>query len=476
MEFIIQPFEEEIFSYLKNTALITGYRTYIIGGFVRDRLLGRSTHNKDIDVVCVGSGIHFAETLASTLQPHPKIATYARFGTAAIYHKGWSLEFVGARKESYNSDSRNPVVENGSLEDDQNRRDFTINALAISLNEENYGELSDPFNGLKDLADKIIQTPLDPHITFSDDPLRMLRAVRFATQLEFTIHPVTFRAIKEQKKRISIISQERISTEFNKILSAKKPSVGLALLFECGLLEIILPELFAMHGVEEKNGIKHKDNFWHTLQVVDNMAGLSDNLWLRWAALLHDIAKPVTKRFFPNQGWTFHGHEVVGAKIVAKIFQRMKLPMDQKLKYVQKIVELHQRPILLTKDRSEITDSAIRRMLFDAGEELDDLLTMCEADTTTSNPKKKILYLENLAYLRNRLDEVEQKDHLRLWQPPVSGEEIMTIFNIKPSKEVGLIKNAIREAILDGLISNERNEAYEYMLKIAKNLGLEPVE
>jgi poly(A) polymerase len=476
MKFNIQPFEEEIFSYLKNTARQSGYKTYIIGGFVRDRLLGRSTHNKDIDVVCVGSGIHFAEMLAASLNPQPKIATYARFGTAAIYHKGWSLEFVGARKESYNPDSRNPVVENGSLEDDQNRRDFTINALAISLNEENYGELLDPFNGIKDLTSKVIQTPLDPHITFSDDPLRMLRAIRFATQLDFAIDPITFQAIKDQKSRISIISQERISTEFNKILSSKKPSVGLSLLFECGLLEIILPELYAMHGVEEKNGVKHKDNFWHTLQVVDNMSYLSENLWLRWASLLHDIAKPVTKKYYPNQGWTFHGHEVVGAKMVARIFQRMKLPMDQKLKYVQKIVELHQRPILLTKDRSEITDSAIRRLLFDAGEALDDLLIMCEADTTTSNAKKKAIYLENLVYLKSRLEEVEQKDHLRLWQPPVSGEEIMHIFNLKPSREVGLIKNAIREAILDGLISNERKEAYDYMLKIAKSLGLEPVQ
>jgi tRNA nucleotidyltransferase (CCA-adding enzyme) len=476
MKFEIQTKEEEIFELLRKTVNEIGYPSYVIGGFVRDRLLGRSTHGKDLDIVCVGSGIKLAEKLASNILPQPKVATYARFGTAAIHIKGWELEFVGARRESYNPDSRKPVVEDGSLEDDQNRRDFTINALAIALNEDNFGELIDPFNGIQDMKDKIIRTPLDPHITFSDDPLRMMRAIRFATQLGFKIEEKTFQAIKESKERINIISQERISTELNKIIGSPKPSVGFLLLFETGLLEIIFPELYAMHGVEEKNGIKHKDNFYHTLQVLDNMAAMSENLWLRWVALLHDIAKPITKRFYPGQGWTFHSHEVVGAKMAEKIFQRFKLPLDSKLKYVMKIIELHQRPILLTKDREEITDSAIRRLLYDAGEELDDLLTMCEADTTTSNSKKKEIYLENLIYLRERLDEVEQKDHLRLWQPPVSGEEIMEIFGIKPSREVGIIKNSIKDAILDGIIANNREEAYEFMINKADSLGLRPVD
>ena len=474
MKFDIMPFEEEIFELLKKTAAVLNCPTFLIGGYVRDRILGRPTRDKDMDIVCIGSGIEFAETFASLIKPCPKVSSYARFGTAALSFKGWTLEFVGARKESYSPDSRKPLVENGSLEDDQNRRDFTINALAVCMNEHNFGTLIDPFDGILDMEYKIIRTPLDPHITFSDDPLRMMRAIRFATQLNFTIEDKTLSAISEQRDRINIISQERISTELNKILASPKPSIGLALLFQTGLLEIIFPELYDMQGIEEKNGISHKDNFWHTLQVVDNMAALSDNLWLRWASLLHDIGKPPTKRFYPGQGWTFHSHEVVGAKMTAKIFQRMKLPLDQKMKFVQKIVELHQRPILLTKDRKEITDSAIRRLLFDAGEDLDELLTMCEADTTTSNPKKKAMYMENLKYLRAMLDEVEQKDQLRLWQPPVSGEEIMEIFGIKPSKEVGMIKNAIKDAILDGIIGNNRDEAYDFMLQTAGELGLKP--
>jgi len=472
MKFDIKPYEEEIFGLLKKTASFLNYPTFLIGGYVRDRILGRSTNGKDMDIVCIGSGIEFAETLASLVKPNPKVSSYARFGTAAVSIKGWHLEFVGARKESYSPDSRKPLVENGSLEDDQNRRDFTINALAVCMNEDNFGMLLDPFNGIRDMEYKIIRTPLDPHITFSDDPLRMMRAIRFATQLGFNIEEKTLLAISEQRDRIKIISQERISTELNKILASPKPSIGLALLFHTGLLEIIFPELYAMHGIEEKNGISHKDNFWHTLQVVDNMAGLSNNLWLRWASLLHDIGKPATKRYYPGQGWTFHSHEIVGAKMTLKIFQRMKLPLDQKLKFVQKIVELHQRPILLTKDRTEITDSAIRRLLFDAGEDLEDLLIMCEADTTTSNQKKKAIYMENIKYLKQMLDEVEQKDQLRLWQPPVTGEEIMEIFGIKPSKEVGLIKNAIKDAILDGIIGNNREEAYAFMMKKATELGL----
>jgi poly(A) polymerase len=472
MKFDIKPYEEEIFGLLKKTASFLNYPTFLIGGYVRDRILGRSTNGKDMDIVCIGSGIEFAETLASLVKPNPKVSSYARFGTAAVSIKGWHLEFVGARKESYSPDSRKPLVENGSLEDDQNRRDFTINALAVCMNEDNFGMLLDPFNGIRDMEYKIIRTPLDPHITFSDDPLRMMRAIRFATQLGFNIEEKTLLAISEQRDRIKIISQERISTELNKILASPKPSIGLALLFHTGLLEIIFPELYAMHGIEEKNGISHKDNFWHTLQVVDNMAGLSNNLWLRWASLLHDIGKPATKRYYPGQGWTFHSHEIVGAKMTLKIFQRMKLPLDQKLKFVQKIVELHQRPILLTKDRTEITDSAIRRLLFDAGEDLEDLLIMCEADTTTSNLKKKAIYMENIKYLKQMLDEVEQKDQLRLWQPPVTGEEIMEIFGIKPSKEVGLIKNAIKDAILDGIIGNNREEAYAFMMNKATELGL----
>lgn len=473
MKFEITAQETPIFEKLAQAAKQLDYPTYLIGGYVRDRLLGRSTDDKDLDIVCVGSGIELAKTVAKMFKPQPKVATYARFGTAALHYKGWELEFVGARKESYRPDSRKPIVENGSLEDDQNRRDFTINALAISLNEDSYGELLDPFGGLKHLEEKVIETPLEPSITFSDDPLRMMRAVRFACQLNFKIEEGTFQAIKKQRKRIKIISQERISTELNKILASPKPSIGLALLFKTGLLELIFLELYAMHGVDERNGIRHKDNFWHTLQVVDNLAEKSDNLWLRWSAVLHDIAKPVTKRFQQGQGWTFHGHEAVGAKMVPKIFKRMKLPLDQKMKFVQKIVALHQRPILLTKDRDAITDSGIRRLLFDAGEDLEELLTMCEADSTTANPKKLTRYAKNLQYLRERLEEVEAKDQLRMWQPPISGEIIMETFDIKPSKEVGIIKNTIREAILDGIIGNNYEDAFEYMLKQGKALGLE---
>ncbi len=474
MKFDIADYEEELFSLLRRTATLLNYPTYIVGGYVRDRLLGRNTQDKDIDIVCVGSGIKFAEALAALLNPRPKVVSYANFGTAALKFGPWELEFVGARKESYQRNSRKPIVEDGTLSDDQNRRDFTINAMAISMNEADFGELIDPFDGLGHLQQKIIITPLDPHITFSDDPLRMMRAIRFACQLGFEIHPDTFKAIQEQKERIAIISQERISTELNKILLAPQPSTGLALLFKAGLLKIILPELQAMYGVEEYKGVRHKDNFWHTLQVVDNLAHLSDNLWLRWAALLHDIAKPITKKFYEDQGWTFHGHEVLGAKLVPRIFQKLKLPLDGKMKYVQKIVALHQRPILLTKDRNAITDSGIRRLLFEAGEDLEDLLTLCEADTTTANPQKRELYKENLLFLRQWLSEVEAKDHLRLWQPPISGEEIMEIFGLKPSREVGILKNAIKEAILDGKIGNNKTEAYSFLLGIAADLGLQP--
>jgi putative nucleotidyltransferase with HDIG domain len=380
------------------------------------------------------------------------------------------LEFVGARRESYRSDSRKPIVEDGSLEDDQNRRDFTINALAISLQAENYGQVIDPFQGLEDLQKGILRTPLDPELTFSDDPLRMMRAIRFATQLQFQIEPKTLAAISSQAERIKIISQERITAELEKILASPLPSIGFKLLFDTGLLALIFPELHAMQGVEEQHGQQHKDNFYHTLEVVDNMAKLSNNIWLRWAALLHDIAKPLTKRYYPGQGWTFHGHEALGAKLTARIFKRMKLPLDHKLKYVQKLVSMHQRPILLTKEDS--SDSALRRLLFEAGEDIDDLLTLCQADSSSKIKQKRDQYLENLRVLKEQILEVEAKDKLRQWQPPITGEEIMASFGIGPGREVGLIKNAIREAILDGVIPNEHEAAYRFMVEEGQKLGL----
>jgi poly(A) polymerase len=472
MSLPIDSKEKFIFEALRDVSTQLNMKTYVIGGYVRDKILGRNKKSKDMDIVTIGSGIQFAEALSQYLQTNNHVVSYARFGTAMLQYNEWTLEFVGARKESYQSDSRKPTVENGSLEDDQNRRDFTINALAISMNLEDFGQILDPFQGIQHIQEKKLKTPLNPEITFSDDPLRMLRAIRFATQLQFQIDPETFDGIKSQKDRIKIISQERINAELNKILLSEKPSVGFSLLFKTGLLEIILPELNAMAGIEEMNGIAHKDNFWHTLQVLDNMSQKSNDLWLRWSALLHDIAKPLTKRFYPGQGWTFHGHEFLGTKVTAKIFQRLKLPLDHKLKFVQKMVGLHQRPILLTKDRTEITDSAIRRLLFDAGEDLESLLLLCEADTTTTNPIKKRLYADNLQFLRQRLEEVEKKDHLRLWQPPLTGEDIMEIFKIKPSKEVGILKNAIKDAILDGIIENNYEDAYQFLLAEAAKIGL----
>lgn len=468
MVFDIQSRERKIFEVISAAASELGFPAYVVGGYVRDRLLARPS--KDMDIVCVGSGIELALAVAKKFHPRPRVTTFKRFGTAMLKHEGLEVEFVGARKESYRSDSRKPTVEEGTLEDDQNRRDFTINALAVSLNEHNYGAIIDPFDGLEHLEQKRIITPLEPGKTFSDDPLRMMRAIRFSTQLGFEIDQKTLEAISKFRNRIKIISQERIATELNKILEAPAPSIGFKLLFDTGLLELILPELAAMQGVEIRNGVGHKDNFYHTLQVVDQLAHKSNNLWLRWAALLHDIAKPVTKRFEKENGWTFHGHEAVGAAMVPRIFRRLRLPMDQKMKFVQKMVQLHQRPISLTKE--DITDSAVRRILYETGEDIDELMLLCEADITSKNETRVRRYLQNYEYLRERLQEVEEKDHLRSWQPPISGELIMETFGIPPSREVGIIKNAIREAILDGDIPNEYDAAFAFMQDKAKELGI----
>ncbi|MEK7253803.1 MAG: HD domain-containing protein [Bacteroidota bacterium] len=470
MVFNIQPHEREIFNLVSEAAKKCKVPAFVVGGYVRDRLLARPS--KDLDIVCVGDGIKLAETVASMLQPAPKVAFFKRFGTAMLRFKGIEIEFVGARKESYRGDSRKPDVELGTLEDDQLRRDFTINALAVSLNEHDFGTILDPFDGLLHLEEKLIKTPTDPGKTFADDPLRMMRGIRFAAQLGFHIEPETLQAIARYRNRIHIVSQERITTELEKILTTEKPSVGFKLLFDTGLLHLIFPELTALHGVEYKNGVGHKDNFYHTLQVVDNLCRKSKNIWLRWATLLHDIAKPPTKRFSPEEGWTFHGHEHLGAAMVPRIFKRLRLPMDVNMKYVQKMVLLHLRPISLTKE--EITDSAVRRLLFDAGDDIDDLMLLAQADITSKNDAKVKRYLENYELLRVRLAEVEQSDRLRNWQPPVSGIDIMETFGIPPSREVGVIKNAIREAILEGEIGNNFEAAYEFMLKKGRGIGLSP--
>jgi len=465
--------EMSVFEKVSEAAGELGMPCYLIGGFVRDKIMGRPT--KDADVVCVGDGLELAQKASEKFHPIPRVNFFKNYGTAHFkLSDGFDLEFVGARKESYSSHSRNPEVVPGSIIDDQNRRDFTINALGVSLNKNDFGQLVDPFNGIEDIRNKIIKTPLDPSLTFSDDPLRMMRAVRFATQLEFKIEPATFDSIRQNAKRIKIISQERITDELNKIIISKKPSIGFKLLFDSGLLQLIFPQMVELAGAEYIDGKGHKDNFYHTLQVLDHAASKSAALWLRWAAILHDIAKPVTKKFEEGQGWTFHGHEVVGGRMVPKIFNQLKLPLGDNMRYVRKLVELHLRPISLSKE--DITDSAIRRLLFDAGNDLEDLMILCESDITTKNKLKAKRYLENFELVKQRCQEVEEKDRIRNWQPPITGELIMETFGIGPSRVVGDIKNALKDAILDGEIPNNFEAAFDLMLQKGKEYNLQPVK
>lgn len=459
--------QHAIFRTLGDIADETNQEIYVIGGFVRDRLMNRP-FNDDIDLLVIGNGVQFAEKVAEELDV--KVNIFKSFGTAMLHYEDIDIEFVGARKESYRSTSRKPIVEDGTLQDDQSRRDFTVNAMAFGLNKSNFGELLDPFDGQIDITRKRIKTPLDPDITFSDDPLRMMRAIRFASQLQFKIDREDFEAIKTNKKRISIVSQERITDELQKIILSPKPSIGFELLFDSGLLKIIFPAMTNLYGVEFINGKGHKDNFYHTLEVLDNVAKQSDDLWLRWAAIMHDIAKPSTKRFDPNLGWTFHGHEDKGARMVPKLFSELKLPLNEKMKFVQKLVLLHLRPIVLVQEI--VSDSAVRRLLFEAGNDIDSLMILCHSDVTTKNSYKRKKYRENFERVKQKLKDVEQRDQIRNWQPPVSGDDIMNAFNIKPGREVGIIKKAIREAILEGDIKNNQKEALDFMLKKGEELGL----
>lgn len=473
--------ESAILDRIAKAASQLSIKAWLIGGFVRDKILERPTQAVDMDIVCVGDGIELARATAALFNPVPHVNYFKNFGTAQINIKlasgdtghgdaSFDIEFVGARKESYRSTSRKPEVEAGTLEDDQQRRDFTINALGISLNKENYGELLDPFGGLDDIEKKIIRTPMEPDRTFSDDPLRMMRGIRFATQLNFTIEPSTFTGIKENVQRISIVSKERIADELNKIVASPKPSIGFDLLYKSGLLKLIFPEMVELAGAEYIDGHGHKDNFYHTLQVLDNVAAVSNDIWLRWAAVFHDIAKPVTKRFEEGHGWTFHGHEVVGGRMVPSLFGRLKLPQNEKMRFVRKLVELHLRPISLTKEN--ITDSAIRRLLFDAGEDFDSLMMLCEADITSKNKQKVKRYLENFKLVRERCREVEEKDQVRNWQPPITGEKIMELFGLPPSKPVGILKDALKEAMLDGIIPNTYEAALSFILEKGEEMGM----
>ncbi|MAO33632.1 MAG: tRNA nucleotidyltransferase [Flavobacteriales bacterium] len=463
-----------IFKIIQTVSDELEYPTYVVGGWVRDLLLNRKKEKTDIDIVCVGSGINLANKVAIKIGDKAKLKVFKKFGTAMIHYKGENYEFVGARKESYRSESRKPIIENGSLEDDQNRRDFTINAMSIQLNKNKYGLLIDPFEGRKDLVNKIIKTPLNPQITYNDDPLRMIRAIRFATQLNFRLDKRSYTTITKNAKRLSIISQERITDELNKIILSPTPSTGFKMLFNTQLLHQFFPEFVKLQGIEAIGKHEHKDNFYHTIEVLDNISKFSSNLWLRWAAILHDIAKPNTKKYEEGNGWTFHTHEYVGAKMVPGIFRRLKLPLNDKMRYVQKLVRLHLRPIVLAQDI--VSESAIRRLLFDAGDDIEDLMTLCDADITSKNPKKVKRYLNNFQIVRKKLKEVEKKDHIRNFQPPIDGLEIMKIFNIQQGRNIGILKTAIKDAILDGKIRNNKKEAYKFLVKTAEKINLEPVK
>ncbi len=459
----------KIFKIISQVAYDRGQSVYVVGGYVRDLLLGRKSPT-DIDFVTESSGIELAQAIAKSINPETKVSVFKTYGTAMFRYENLELEFVGARKESYSANSRNPQVEQGTLEDDQKRRDFTVNAMAISLNKDNFGELIDPFNGMEDMEQKILRTPLEPVQTYSDDPLRMMRAIRFASTLGFSIEQKSLEAIEKEAKRIEIITVERIMVEFNKIMLSEKPSVGLEIMKKTGLLDIVLPELTVLEGIEEVEGHKHKDNFWHTLEVVDNISKNTDNLWLRWAALLHDVGKAPTKKYVKGTGWTFHGHEFLGSKMVKTIFQRLKLPLGKDMKYVQKMVKLSSRPIALISD--DVSDSALRRMLFDAGEDLEDLFTLCKADITTKNSYKQEKFKKNFEYVAKKIKEVEEKDHVRNFQPPITGEEIMQMFNLKPGREIGILKERVKEAVLEGEIPNEHEAAKELVMQEAKKIGL----